>query len=70
MHGFVFMEATRPRGIFPPATATPASVRVINPPSIPGFRFNHHKANYTDAFRPTAPGLSPGAGHDQPPNAP
>nr|DAD25002.1 TPA_asm: hypothetical protein HUJ06_026466 [Nelumbo nucifera] len=36
-------------------------------PANAGFSFNRHKQEETDAFRPTAPGHSPGMGHEAPP---
>ncbi|GMH09633.1 hypothetical protein Nepgr_011474 [Nepenthes gracilis] len=63
---FVFMEASRPRGIFAPPTPRPA---LVKPPSVAAFTVNCRKMMETEAFRPTTPGRSPGVGHEEPPGA-
>lgn len=46
------------------------TLKVIRPPltSI-GFKMGRYKKFETEAFRPTAPGRSPGAGHEEPPGS-
>ncbi|KAL2236177.1 UNVERIFIED_CONTAM: Precursor of CEP4 [Sesamum indicum] len=66
---FGLMSAYQAQKIRPPAPVR-ASIRpVINPPpaAMIGFRVNRFKKMETDAFRPTAPGNSPGMGHNDPP---
>ncbi|XAR70758.1 hypothetical protein NMG60_11027735 [Bertholletia excelsa] len=58
------------RQIKPHTTISMASSRVPKPPSISGFTLNRYKMVETDAYRPTAPGHSPGIGHEEPPGAP
>ncbi|KAL9242614.1 hypothetical protein vseg_016600 [Gypsophila vaccaria] len=44
------------------------SQNVIRPPSLSiDFRVNRYKKIEIEAFRPTTPGRSPGAGHEEPP---
>ncbi|KAL0447639.1 UNVERIFIED_CONTAM: hypothetical protein Slati_1891800 [Sesamum latifolium] len=45
----------------------PASVKLHHQRATVGFRFNRYKKIQADAFRPTAPGHSPGMGHNDPP---
>lgn len=50
----------------------PHLVRLVkrpHPPTSKGYKVNRYKKFETEAFRPTAPGRSPGAGHEQPPGS-
>ncbi|KAK9716049.1 hypothetical protein RND81_06G208100 [Saponaria officinalis] len=67
-----YVTATRPiHGS--PITQKPPSTRlkvIKSSPSISaGFKINRYKKTETEAFRPTAPGRSPGAGHEEPPGS-
>ncbi|KAK4401054.1 hypothetical protein Sango_1211500 [Sesamum angolense] len=65
---FGLMSAYQPQKIRPPAPVRALIRPVVNPPPARiGFRVNRFKKTETDAFRPTAPGNSPGMGHDGPP---
>ncbi|KMT12291.1 hypothetical protein BVRB_5g102320 [Beta vulgaris subsp. vulgaris] len=47
----------------------PSARLIVRPhaPVLVGYRVNRYKKTETEAFRPTAPGRSPGAGHETPP---
>ncbi|KAL9230736.1 hypothetical protein vseg_006050 [Gypsophila vaccaria] len=43
---------------------------IVRPPFMPiHFRMNRYKKIEIEAFRPTSPGRSPGAGHEEPPGS-
>ncbi|KAL0447640.1 UNVERIFIED_CONTAM: Precursor of CEP4 [Sesamum latifolium] len=63
---FGLMSAYQAQKIRPPAPVR-ASISPVNPPVMIGYRVNRFKKIEKDAFRPTAPGNSPGMGHDDPP---
>lgn len=73
------VAAARPPPSKPVTTAThlnnmqraPSARLIVRPhaPVLVGYRVNRYKKTETEAFRPTAPGRSPGAGHETPPGS-
>lgn len=50
----------------------PPSTRLVirmHAPTLSGYKVNRYKKIEIEAFRPTTPGLSPGAGHEGPPGS-
>ena len=80
--GLIVAARRLPRSVSPPRVSAaprrsianhvqlPPPIRVIRPPStMVAYKVNRYKKIETEAFRPTAPGRSPGAGHDVPPTS-
>ncbi|CAK9138799.1 unnamed protein product, partial [Ilex paraguariensis] len=56
--------------VLPPAITIPTPSRPKSPATTGGFTINRYKNMETEAYRPTTPGNSPGAGHNGPPRTP
>ncbi|EXC31035.1 hypothetical protein L484_021337 [Morus notabilis] len=71
LHSIGFTSSSRPlHVVHPPVNVLggPPYKSKPRPPSTKWFSVNHYKIAETDAFRPTAPGHSPGVGHGSPPS--